>query len=175
MKKRSRRTTTGMKPGRATTRDKRETDRERRRNRERERNQGTYDSIEKGHICRAALCRALHSSASSDLFDATSNPSRGESERNSEVGRERKRSARQRDPKRRKKREKETRFSSPSGSCRSYIVISSYLPADKSVRFLSTRHPLKFTRELTLVLKKENTYRRYIGHIRLYPPREYVK
>lgn len=125
--------TTGMKPGRATTRDKREreTDRERRRNREKERNQGTYDSIEKGHICRAALCRALHSSASSDLFDATSNPSRGESERNSEVGRERKRSARQRDPKRRKKGERERRDSVPLRARAG--VISSYRPTCRPI------------------------------------------
>ena len=37
---------------------------------------GTYDSIEWGHICRVVLCGILHSSASSDLLDATSKPSR---------------------------------------------------------------------------------------------------
>jgi len=42
----------------------------------REKNRGTYDSIEWGHICRVALCRILHSSASSDLLDATSKPLR---------------------------------------------------------------------------------------------------
>jgi len=34
------------------------------------------DSIERGHICHVALCRALRSSASSDLLGATSSPSR---------------------------------------------------------------------------------------------------
>ncbi|CAL1680568.1 unnamed protein product [Lasius platythorax] len=79
---------------------------------------------------------------------------RGEkSERNDEVDHERKR-----------KREGERKVVVPlAASCQSYIVISSYLPNDKSARSFSTRYPLRFMRELIVDLTKK--YRRYIDYL----------
>lgn len=123
---------------------------------------GTYDSIERGHICRVALCRTLHSSASSDLLDATSNPLRRKE-------RAKWRSRSREETREWREREKEKPSSPFAASCQSYIVISSYLPNDKSARSLSAKYPLRFMRELIVDPMKK--YRRYIGYTIIYHER----
>lgn len=87
-------------------------------------------------------------------------PREEKSERNDEVDHERKRG---REKKRERKREEKSLVVPLAASCQSYIVISSYLPNDKSARSFSMRYPLRFMRELIVDLTKK--YRRYIDYL----------
>lgn len=61
----------------------------------------------------------------------------------------------EREKEKRRERARKTRVVPRAASCRSYIVISFYLPNDKSARSLSTRYPLGFMRELIVDLTKK--------------------
>jgi len=103
--------------------------------------------------CAARCTHPRHPICSTQARPRT--PWEEKSEQNDEVDHERKWERIERE--RERKREKSFPF---AASCQSYIVISSYLPNDKSARSLSAEYPLRFMRELIVNLTKK--YRCYI-------------